>query len=598
MKLKNLIAGACALCGFVLSAWAKDAAYWDPSEKKTKSVQGCGIVRAETESLVEGWYVVDGEGITIGGTLALTGDVNLILADDATLTVSGGIAGEGRNLTVWGQEGQTGKLVVNGTNGCVGAVETMERRGDLPDVVKRKIDDDLGSDEQSGYKALFEQWYANLPVSTNVRVRAGGTGGTGIACDVLTLNGGEVVANGGRGGNGGNGPWGLNGRDGYAYFAAAGKDGAPGVAGGDGGTGGVAVVCMTCVLCGGKLTVQAGAGGDGGAGGRGGKGGNGFSNTGATAAGGVCQDPDGGDGGRGGDGGKGGDGGTGLVGTFVGNVGELVCVGGAPGSAGAVGLPGLGGLGGSYEQGFVTGSSTFEGSAGWPGAVGVSGGSGVAGKAFGDEPQLMNYTSVTADGEVWNLTPPLTTFLSVEAICGNAAEGTPGNKWRVGKENAAVVTAYIYNDELVIEGTGAMRDFTKDDPAPWTDVVKSVAEITVGKGVAEIGRNAFVAVGDEVPINGFPSSLFRMMGKAYGEVLPSDVGGALAANFEAVEIMEGKAFLNVSVSTNDDLSASTETWQKADIKEAVLKDDGTVTLEIPAPADKGFMILKTRPAEK
>ena len=191
---------------------------------------------------------------------------------------------------------------------------------------------------------------------------------------------------------------------------------------------------------------------------------------------------------------------------------------------------------------------------------------------------------VLTDGEVWNLTPPLTTFLSVEAICGNAAEGTPGNKWRVGKENAAVVTAYIYNDELVIEGTGAMRDFTKDDPAPWTDVVKSVAEITVGKGVAEIGRNAFVAVGDEVPINGFPSSLFRMMGKAYGEVLPSDVAGALAAEPEYVEIVDGKALLGASVYTSDTLT--NQNWSVA--------TNGVI--EVPAPGKQGFFYLMSKPA--
>ena len=99
----------CALC-LVLSAvaalWtgtaaAKDADYWDPSERMPKDAD-VDTVNATTRSISNGWYVVEGK-ITIDGTLALEGDANLILADDAELTVTGGIAGELHNLTVWGR---------------------------------------------------------------------------------------------------------------------------------------------------------------------------------------------------------------------------------------------------------------------------------------------------------------------------------------------------------------------------------------------------------------------------------------------------------------------------------------------------------------
>ena len=65
----------------------------------------------------------------------------------------------------------------------------------------------------------------------------------------------------------------------------------------------------------------------------------------------------------------------------------------------------------------------------------------------------------------------------------------------------------------------------------------------------------------------------------------------------ASDLVDGKASLNVSVSTNGDLSASTESWQKTRIESAAVEDDGTVTLTVPAPDDKGFMILKSKAAK-
>ena len=122
MKIKPLIVGTCVSTACALCSSAESVVdYFDFEAGTGKSTNGV-MVTAATAALGEGWYVAGGE-VTVG-TLALTGDANLILADGATLTVNGGIAGEGRNLTVWGQEGQTGKLVVNGTNGVNGANAT------------------------------------------------------------------------------------------------------------------------------------------------------------------------------------------------------------------------------------------------------------------------------------------------------------------------------------------------------------------------------------------------------------------------------------------------------------------------------------------
>ncbi|MDR3091848.1 MAG: carbohydrate-binding domain-containing protein [Clostridiales bacterium] len=74
-----------------------------------------------------GWYFVKGNGgggipapspITINNSVKIDGDVNVILEDGATLTISGGLSSlsslsSGASLTIWGQSGGTGKLIVN-----------------------------------------------------------------------------------------------------------------------------------------------------------------------------------------------------------------------------------------------------------------------------------------------------------------------------------------------------------------------------------------------------------------------------------------------------------------------------------------------------
>ena len=63
----------------------------------------------------------------------------------------------------------------------------------------------------------------------------------------------------------------------------------------------------------------------------------------------------------------------------------------------------------------------------------------------------------------------------------------------------------------------------------------------------------------------------------------------------------GKAYLGVSVSTNAEVKVEGEGedggWEKAKIEGAKVEDDGTVTLTVPATAEKGFMILKSKAAK-
>ena len=66
-------------------------------------------------------------------------------------------------------------------------------------------------------------------------------------------------------------------------------------------------------------------------------------------------------------------------------------------------------------------------------------------------------------------------------------EGTVSNRWAVGAPGKAVL-AYTNGTTLVVEGRGAMKDFTEEDLAPWrTDI----SAVDFGAQVTAIGANAF-----------------------------------------------------------------------------------------------------------
>ena len=79
----------------------------------------------ENVNWAAGTYVVEGE-ITIGGTINLTGNVNLIIKDGAKLTVTNQIVGYDKNLSIYGQANQTGQLVVNYSGQAITNINTLE----------------------------------------------------------------------------------------------------------------------------------------------------------------------------------------------------------------------------------------------------------------------------------------------------------------------------------------------------------------------------------------------------------------------------------------------------------------------------------------
>ena len=111
---------ALAICGNV-PAFAASVSYVDRTAdengKVTESDATCEdytVVASDSTTWSSGWYVVNTD-TTISSRVTVSGTVNLILCDGATLTASKGITLTGDNsLTIYGQTKDSGTLTING----------------------------------------------------------------------------------------------------------------------------------------------------------------------------------------------------------------------------------------------------------------------------------------------------------------------------------------------------------------------------------------------------------------------------------------------------------------------------------------------------
>ena len=176
----------------------------------------------------------------------------------------------------------------------------------------------------------------------------------------------------------------------------------------------------------------------------------------------------------------------------------------------------------------------------------------------------------------------------------------PGCKscpWTVGDN----VTAYITGEELDIEGTGGMYDFPSADDVPWAAFVGDVTAVTIAESVTKVGANSWAGMDGAVEIDGTALSAVRLLAPGVNSPTPAEPSGAVSgAEPETVRIVDGKVLLGVSVCTNSEVKAIGEGedggWQKAAIEKAEVVD-GEAILTVPVPAEKGFMILKSKDAK-
>ena len=160
-------------------------------------------VTSELTAWSTGWYVVS-SSVTIADRITVTGEVNLILADDSTLTATKGISvTSGNSLTIYGQSGGSGELTakakqLNGYAG-IGGSDGNVAHGNITingGIIKAEsVGDAAGIGSGSGGSGT------NGTITINggsVTATAGGSNGAGIGGGYFNnIAGGDIVINGG-----------------------------------------------------------------------------------------------------------------------------------------------------------------------------------------------------------------------------------------------------------------------------------------------------------------------------------------------------------------------------------------------------------------
>ena len=273
MKRKVLsLAMIAALCLTMLptAGWAADAPVeyidFDENGVQITEPRSCDQYSLVTENNTEwnasdennGWYVVSGE-VTIGKKEApqrvtVSGDVHLILANDAKLTVNGGISvNAGNSLTIYAQPAENDK-----TTGSL-TVENVE-------------------EGNAGIGGDVQQSGDTITINGGEITATGGTSGSGIgggskingSGGTITIHGGEIVATGYSGSAGiGSGFAASIGSatviniDGGIVTATCSDDALETLGGAGIGGGGAANSSVAITISGGTVTATGGKGADG-----------------------------------------------------------------------------------------------------------------------------------------------------------------------------------------------------------------------------------------------------------------------------------------------------------------------------------------------
>ena len=188
-----------------LLATANGVSYLDENGDE-QTADNVTVVESGTTAWNGGWYVVN-DTVTIGSRVAVSGEVHLILADGASLTVNGGInVAKDNSFSVYAQSDKEnmGALTANGNNGGAGIG---------------------GGDSGSGGNITIN---GGNVTATGGQYAAGIGGGYDASGGTVTIHGGSVTATGGLSASGigsgkeGSGVSFATGTDGHALIVANG----------------------------------------------------------------------------------------------------------------------------------------------------------------------------------------------------------------------------------------------------------------------------------------------------------------------------------------------------------------------------------------
>ncbi len=174
------------ITAFPLEGLAASGSHYFDSSGNLQTASNVKEITETTNELTTGWYLVNSD-VERTESIIVTGDVHLILADESTLTVTGDNnkaavnVSEGNSLTIYGQEKHTGKLIAN--SGYRWGVKDKENHYNVAAIGG-------GEYENCG----------TITINGGQIVAEGTSNGAGIGggymghCGVITINGGEVTA--------------------------------------------------------------------------------------------------------------------------------------------------------------------------------------------------------------------------------------------------------------------------------------------------------------------------------------------------------------------------------------------------------------------
>ncbi len=174
---------------------------------KYEFIDSATPITSETRSLTSGWYKADG-AVTVSVTLAVTGNVHIILNDGCTLRVNGGIKVEsGNSLSIYSKYEGTGQLVTRGYDYQPGIGGFDGDAGDIT-IYGGNITA-TGGNFSAGIGGARYRNAGNVTIAGGTVTANGGGGGAGIGGGgdygnggTVTIYGGSVTANGGYQGAG------------------------------------------------------------------------------------------------------------------------------------------------------------------------------------------------------------------------------------------------------------------------------------------------------------------------------------------------------------------------------------------------------------
>jgi uncharacterized repeat protein (TIGR02543 family) len=248
-----------------------DVPYVDENGATQTAVNAKNIMSSNT-TLTAGWYYVEGNVTTTN--LAVSGDVKIILKDGAQLTANGETSAAGINvsssnsLSIYGQSGQTGKIIATGEQQTAGIGGNNSQAGGTISISGGTITV-TGGQGAAGIGGGMGGNGGNIKITNGTITALGGErcagigGGHGQTGGTISISGGTITATGGTDGGAGIG-------GGYAAagtinisggnIIANGGTFAAGIGGGTYGNGG------TISISGGTISAVGGPGSYGGAG--------------------------------------------------------------------------------------------------------------------------------------------------------------------------------------------------------------------------------------------------------------------------------------------------------------------------------------------